>query len=763
MLRKPYVPTENYLTFAYRTFAMVITFALVLGVVIQPTAAQNADQKHATAAVAIPTEATVESLFTDFLHYARMGRFTAANAYAEALLKHPDLDPLKLLLLSSKDKKSLNTLLIIIKNSTIGNSAARVLKLIGEGEKLKRQDTDRILYNINLLGGNPQQEFFARQHLTESGEYAIPHMVQTLLDPSKSELWPRVVAALPQIGKDAVNPLVIALNVNNDDVRQNLILALGEIGYTQATPYLQKLIANPGLTEETKKSARKAISRIEQISARHMEAPTDELFYSLGVAYYNEHHDVRADPRLDNANVWYWDESLPGLSRTVVPTKIFGPVMAMRCSEEAIMTQNDHQGSIALWLASNIRRESRLGFDVESGDPSETREADPTRPDAFPRALHFSQAAGPRYAHLILERAVQDKDSATALGAIRALRLTAGESSLTGTEDYKQPLVLALHFPDLAVRIRAALALGVALPKSQFVDSQYVIPVLAKTLTMTGREQLLVVDPDKNNLNRIMDELRSGDRDVIGETSFYQAMKRARKEFQSLSGLFISTDVTNPGLTVTLWDVRGEFTIAKTPVVILTKPKQEVLAREIAEADAYVETVASLADATELEDAFERVRIRTGQTRLDSDQMLAMALEATETLRIIAVDGRTIYDVRQAEPALIASLSSPEEQLQTLAASVLALLPTPTAQRAIAHVAMDDSNTDSLRIAAFGSLAESAKIHGQLLEADQVTDLVRITSEEHDLVMRTAASKALGAINLASSQASEIIRSYHGG
>ena len=87
---------------------------------------------------------------------------------------------------------------------------------------------------------------------------------------------------------------------------------------------------------------------------------------------------------------------------------------------------------------------------------------------------------------------------------------------------------------------------------------------------------------------------------------------------------------------------------------------------------------------------------------------LKVALEATETLRIIAADGRTIYDVRQAEPALIASLSSPEERLQTLVASVLALLPTPTAQRAIAHVAMDDSNTDSLRIAAFGSLAESA-------------------------------------------------------
>ena len=67
-----------------------------------------------------------------------------------------------------------------------------------------------------------------------------------------------------------------------------------------------------------------------------------------------------------------------------------------------------------------------------------------------------------------------------------------------------------------------------------------------------------------------------------------------------------------------------------------------------------------------------------------------------------------------------------------------------------------------LRIAAFGSLAECAKAHGNRLENAQVAQLVEIVQSEPDMTLRTAASKALGSINLASSQASVIIRGYYG-
>ena len=130
---------------------------------------------------------------------------------------------------------------------------------------------------------------------------------------------------------------------------------------------------------------------------------------------------------------------------------------------------------------------------------------------------------------------------------------------------------------------------------------------------------------------------------------------------------------------------------------------------------------------------------------------------------MIAVDGRTVFAFEIAEPALISVLTSPSEELQIKAARVLALARTETAQRAVAHLALDDANTDSLRVATFNALAESAKNNGNLLTDDQVARLVLIAKDDENLVIRTAASEALGAVNLKSSKASEIVRKYYGG
>ena len=752
-------PLEQRLTRGV-TLAAVATAGLVASASSQTT---TTPLKSAPPPAEVLADSTVESLFTDFLHYARLGQFGAADAHAKALLAHPDLDAVELMELANKNRASVDTLLIIIKHSSISESASRVLELIEKGEFLRRQDVERIQTNIEKLAGNPQQEASAIRHLVDGGEYSIPLLVKALLDPGQSALWPRIISAMPKIGKPAVNPLVAALAVDNHDVRQNLIRALGEIGYPFAVPYLRKVIGDGTAFAETKTAAAAAIARIESLIGRDVPGSAEELFYQFAERFYEDDETVRADPRLDEANVWYWDSAGQTLTPVVVPRRIFGPVMAMRCCQEALQLRNDYQDAIALWLSANIRRESRLGFNVENGDPAEAGEVDRTRPAVFPRALYFTQAAGPRYAHLVLNRAVRERDAAVALGAIEALRITAGESSLIGSEDYKQPLAQCLRFPDQVVRMKAALALGAALPKSQFADSQFVVPVLAGTLTQSGRQQLIVVDANQGNANRVMGALRGGDRDVIAETGFYKAMDRARTEFQMVSGVFLSTDLTEPGLAVALEKLRSEFTYTKTPVVVLTKPRQTVMAEDLARADSLVEIVDAAAADAALEAALERARGRAGHAPLSGEMALDLALRAADTLRRIAVDGRTVYDASMAMPSLISALSASDERLQITAALVLALTPLPAAQRAIAHVALDSNNSKSLRVAAFGSLAESAKNNGNLLEEGQVSALVTIAKEDADLTIRTAASQTIGAVNLSNNKASEIIRTYYGG
>ncbi|MFQ5493908.1 MAG: HEAT repeat domain-containing protein, partial [Phycisphaerae bacterium] len=684
-----------------------------------------------------------------------------ADVNARALLTHPELDPVALMKAADEDRESLATLQRIIRISSIGESAARVLDLIRKGEEQERQDPDRIRVNIERLGGDPQQEYFAIAQLAESGEYAVPHLLAALVDKQRARIRPRIINALPLIGKGAVGPLVVALRVADNDVRLHLITALGKIGYAQAVPYLRRIQVDSTMPDESRSAAAAAVVRIERMIGREIPGSAEEGFLSLAEQYYNEDDSVRADPQLERANVWDWDQQGQALVRVVVPERIFGPVMAMRCSEAALQLRPDDTPTLAMWLAANIRRESRQGMDVESGDPDEVGSGDPTRPEAFPRALYFTQAAGPHAAHLVLERAVSDQDSAVALGAIAALRVTAGSASLIGTEDYKQPLVRALAFPDLLVRIRAALALGAALPVSGFAGADLVVPMLATAVGQTGREQLIVVDGDEANRNRVVGVLRASGHDAIGTDDFFVGMDRARTEFRSLSGVFIATDSAGPTVGEALGRLRGEFIHAKIPLVVLRSPSGSGAAESAWRLDPYAEAVAADAADDDLLAALDRVQVRTGQARFDEDVALSTALSAIETLRRIAASGRTVYDVGVAEPALIGALSSPVERVQTLSAAVLALIPTSTAQRSIAHLALDEENSDSLRIAAFASLAESARNHGLQLEEGQMATLVDIARQEADLVIRTAASRALGACDLKSNRVSEIIRSYH--
>ena len=132
-------------------------------------------------------------------------------------------------------------------------------------------------------------------------------------------------------------------------------------------------------------------------------------------------------------------------------------------------------------------------------------------------------------------------------------------------------------------------------------------------------------------------------------------------------------------------------------------------------------------------------------------------------MRRIAIVRGSVHDCRVAESSLIAALSADDEDLRIRCAAVLALLPMATAQRALAEAALNVDHTESLRTAAFAALAESAKRNGNRLDATRVQSVLSAARDEPDPTMRTAASQALGALNLTDNQASQIIRSYSRG
>ena len=134
------------------------------------------------------------------------------------------------------------------------------------------------------------------------------------------------------------------------------------------------------------------------------------------------------------------------------------------------------------------------------------------------------------------------------------------------------------------------------------------------------------------------------------------------------------------------------------------------------------------------------------------------ALRAVGAMYKLALVRNKIVDLSTALSALIEVTQKSSPEMRVLAAQVLAHLESPEAQRAIATMAMDKENDNGVRIAAFNSLALSAKINANLLLTEQVEAIYTlVSSTEADAALRAAAAGAYGALNLPSEQVKSLI------
>jgi HEAT repeat protein len=694
-------------------------------------------------------------LFSNFMHNAVIGKFERAEAFAKKLLDS-NPDPVAVMRYADEHTNALPTLLLLVKNAGIGESAKAILGLIADGERSVGQDPERIKRNIAQLGGDPLAEFNAIDRLRDSGEYAVTWLVAALQDSGQARLHNRIIRMLPKMGKDAVNPLSIALAMDDDETKNFIVRALGEIGYPQAAPFLIEVLQDQDASPELRMTVESALQAIGYYGAHDAGA----AYLELARSYYENRGSLSADPRTATAQMWYWRDGR--LQNTAVPATIFDEIMAMRCAERALAGQATNDEAVAVWLAANIRREAELGMDVESMDPDPAAANDATKVDGYPRSAYFARAAGSHYSQAVLDMALVNREPAVALGAIAALNLVAGESSMVGLEEFRQPLAAALNFPDMVVRIKAALALANALPQSHFAGAQNVVHILGEALLQVGGAHALVIDPDEQNLNRVMDAIRASGAKVIGETNVFAALDRARREMPSVNAIFVATDVTDPDLVTALSTIRSNNVYSMTPIVLLSREGVTPTIKQLS-SQSGTTVVAADADEARLSAAWNSVLVEIGQTQLTGDDALQLAMQATAALRKIAINNSRVFDFRQAEAALIAALSSSSEALRKSAAHVLALIPSVAAQQAIAEAGLSDGHTTSMRIAALSALAESARINGNLLRDHHSADLVETAINESDLAIRTAAGVALGALDLPSNKAGQIITKYNRG
>jgi hypothetical protein len=134
------------------------------------------------------------------------------------------------------------------------------------------------------------------------------------------------------------------------------------------------------------------------------------------------------------------------------------------------------------------------------------------------------------------------------------------------------------------------------------------------------------------------------------------------------------------------------------------------------------------------------------------------ALRAARAMLKIAQTRNPVLDLSAAQNALIAATKDKRVEIQMLAGQILAYLNTPEAQQAIAAMAMAESNSQDIRVTAFGSLAVSAKVNGNKLDDAAINAIYGlVSSKDIDPGLRAAAAAAYGALNLPSQKVKTLI------
>ncbi len=411
----------------------------------------------------------------DFLHYIKIGRLDLAKGYGQNVIGS-EPDPKVILEYFSGNP---NAAVLLNKGADNKHDAefadicSKMLALVEQGKYARRTESAIIAGEVRRLSSDTARgRLLAIKRLKDSGEYAIPFMLDAMADPARENELPFIIKALPMIGKDAIRPLAAALETKNVAVKTEIVKALGKIGYPQSLGYLKYVSEN----DESVQVKDAAATSIGQINKAAMNKSAAEYFYGLAEDYY--YHADSLDPAEKETfgNIWFWDVENQSLIREKVDRKYFYELMSMRCCEWALRADAGYGKAIGLWIAAFLKAE-------ETGIAMPKYFGDGHGP-----ASVYAQTAGPEYLHQALSRAVKDKNAFIALHTIEALATNAGEQSLVYRLGTEQPLLAALEFDNKAVRYSAAIALGAAGPKQFFQQNKLAVKNLAMALRENAAE-----------------------------------------------------------------------------------------------------------------------------------------------------------------------------------------------------------------------------------------------------------------------------------
>jgi CheY-like chemotaxis protein len=679
-------------------------------------------------------------LLEDFVHYALIARPDLAVASAEALMDSGLTNAELAVLLDDGpvtqdrfDRAVLRSQMV----DEMADSVAELARRIEEGRLDLARDDARIEEAIQMLIGNQRQRLLARNRLERAGEYAVPRLLNQITEGRNEQLRTACEDMLRRVGRLAVTPLCVALPELADPVSQRVVCdLLGEIGYPHAAPTLKELADNPSAAPPVRDAAARAFDRVGGV-----DAPLTILYSNLARQYFNGAGSLYAYPYEERNNVWEYD-AFVGLVATQVRTDLFGSIMAMKNTRKAIEISPNNADALSLFVAANLRREN----DLQSAGTDDPIYGDMQYSPAF-----YATVFGTSTCLDVLGLAIDSVDTTLVRDAIKALNQTTGGSNLFAGNRSRQPLLEAMQYPDRRVQYEAALTLGSALPRQSFSGQQLVVPTLASAVRLGGTTFALVIADNDEDQQVTASRLEGLGFTVLGAATSIHSLDVIIAEAVGIDLVVLRQGPEDADETMSA--LRNRPKTAAVPVLVVASALDRPVLRREYRGDRRVK-VSVWGNEENFEASIDDLMLRAAGGRLDQADAEIYAIESLGVLRDIALNNSPVYNIRDAEGALIEAMAGRTGGTRMLVARILSLIDSPTAQRAVLDAALNAEEGEQVEL--LGYAADSVKRFGNQTEDRQLKALLRLVADATGSVA-DAAARVHGALNLPPAQAVELL------
>ncbi|MEC9372340.1 MAG: HEAT repeat domain-containing protein [Planctomycetota bacterium] len=689
-----------------------------------------------------PANMSNEQLLEDFIYYVYINQVELAEAHANALLQR-GMTPQQFVGMIEDSAKLRRRFDEGIRQAMfkpgLEDVAAQLTQLFEEGKRARARDPEEISRNIRLLTENPRARMLARERLMFASEYALPQLLQVLLERQNPALEGHVEQLLVEMGGDAVMPLCAAVTEVDEATQERIARILGQIQYSSALPYLYD-VARSSSSQGVRQATTRAIALIQRADM-NTNVSVAEQYWRLGEQYYDESLSLTRFPREDHQLLWTFNQGI-GLYATPVRTEVFHEARAMELAERAMEDDQNHEGAASLWLAANFSRE----IDAPEGytNPAYDR----------PRgALYYAVAAGSEPTQRVLARALEDQDTPLARRVIEALTLGAGGKGLWEGLGAERPLLDALSYPDRRVQYEAALAIGRAAPRESFEGSDRVTPILASAVRDASARYAIALADTPQRQQELFAALEDAGYEVLQSGGSLSDVQAAIAETAGVD--MIVLDLPRSRAEETLNAIRGNAKLRVTPVLALLDQLAWNDLWPRFEFEELTDIRREGIDSRQMVAAIEQLSERATGPAVTEGEAEQYASRALDVLRDLAISRNPVFLVGDAAPALITAMEEASREIRSQIADVLARVDMKRAQVALMDAALDYDAEE--RVEMLEKVAESAKLFGNMLDDRQVRDLLALAEAADSDLEATAAAALIGVLNLPQASTTSLI------